>query len=109
MISPHTRNPTSHAAIHEPFQSEMIRPVWFVVVGVDGGHPVSRWAPHPESSRVPPNPPPTTAARRPEPRTARTTSCERTSGLPHACRPGGGAPGAEHLERVEHYRVVTPD
>src|SRR3954466_4577708 len=105
MIRPHTRKPTSHAAIHEPFQSEMIRPVWLVVVGVEGSHPVSRWSPHPERSRAAPTPAATAAARRLLPRCARTTSCERNAGLPTFWARLLQLPGLDDLERTAHYRV----
>src|SRR4051812_21966696 len=105
MMRPQTRKPTSHAAIHEPFQSEMIRPVWLVVVGVEGSHPVSRWSPHPERSRAAPTPAATTAARRLLPRCARTTSCERNAGLPTFWARLLQLPGLDDLECTAHYRV----
>src|SRR3954454_23356152 len=108
MMRPQTRNPTSHAAIHEPFQSVMIRPVWLVVVGVEGSHPVSRRFSHPERTRAAPTPPATTAARRLLPRCARTPSCERNAGLPMFWARLLELPGLDDLERTAHYRVPPP-
>src|SRR3954447_4051314 len=103
MMRPQTRNPTSHAAIHEPFQSVMIRPVWSVVEGVDGSHPVSRWFSHPERTRAAPTPAVTTAVRRLLPRCARTTSCERNAGLPTLSARRLELPG---LDRPRTHRTL---
>src|SRR3954466_439373 len=109
MIRPQTRNPTSQAAIQEPFQSEMIRPVWFVVVGVEGSHPVSRRFSQPDrSTTAPAAPAVTTPARRLLPRTRRSTSCERNGGLPTLSARRLSSPGLDVLERTAHYRVPPP-